>query len=238
MESESNDDLKRQIIILKKKLERCEQSRRLIEQAKDHYDLVNRSSIEKLDAQKNLLDSKNKELDIVRLELLSKNLALEESSITDGLTQIFNRRKISEKLNEEYQRAKRYNEIFSVILADIDWFKSVNDNFGHPVGDKVLYEIAQHIRNSLRITEYVGRWGGEEFFIVLANTNAVDAYILSERIRLNIAGTVFLENSRITCSLGITEYIQNDSLEDIISRADIALYRAKRNRNSSCIYVK
>jgi len=238
MESESNDDLKKQIIILKKKLERCEQSRRLIEQAKDHYDLVNRSSIEKLDAQRNLLDSKNKELDIVRLELLSKNLALEESSITDGLTQIYNRRKISEMLNGEYLRAKRYNGIFSVILADIDWFKSINDNFGHPTGDKVLYEIAQLIRRSLRITEYVGRWGGEEFFIVLPNTNAGDAYILSERIRIIIADTIFVSARQITCSLGITEYIQNDSLEDIISRADIALYRAKNIRNSSCIYVK
>lgn len=238
MESESNDDLKKQIIILKKKLERCEQSRRLIEQAKDHYDLVNRSSIEKLDAQKNLLDSKNKELDTVRLELLTKNLALEESSITDGLTQIYNRRKISEKLNEEYLRAQRYNGIFSVILADIDWFKSINDNFGHPTGDKVLYEIAQLIKHSLRITEYVGRWGGEEFFIVLPNTNAVDAYILSERIRINIADTVFLTTRQITCSLGITEHIQDNSPEDIISRADIALYRAKNDRNSSCIYVK
>lgn len=238
MESESNDDLKKQIIILKKKLERCEQSRILIEQAKDHYDLVNRSSIEKLDAQKNLLDSKNKELDTVRLELLAKNLALEESSITDGLTQIYNRRKISEKLNEEYLRAQRYNGIFSVILADIDWFKSINDNFGHPTGDKVLYEIAQLIKHSLRITEYVGRWGGEEFFIVLPNTNAADAYILSERIRNSIADTVFLTTRQITCSLGITEHIQNNSLEDIISRADIALYRAKNNRNSSCIYVK
>lgn len=238
MESESNDDLKKQIIILKKKLERCEQSRRLIEQAKDHYDLVNRSSIEKLDAQKNLLDSKNKELDTVRLELLTKNLALEKSSITDDLTQIYNRRKISEKLNEEYLRAQRYNGIFSVILADIDWFKSINDNFGHPTGDKVLYEIAQLIKSSLRITEYVGRWGGEEFFIVLPNTNAVDAYILSERIRINIADTVFLTTRQITCSLGITEHIQDNSLEDIISRADIALYRAKNDRNSSCIYVK
>ena len=238
MEIETNDDLKKQIIILKKKLERCEQSRRLIEKAKDHYDLVNRSSIEKLDAQKNLLDSKNKELDIIRLELISNNLALEESSIMDSLTQIYNRRKISEILNGEYLRALRYGKIFSVILVDIDWFKSVNDTYGHPAGDKVLYEIARHIKSCLRITEHVGRWGGEEFFVVLPSTNAADAYILSERIRLNIVKTVFLENSRITCSSGITEYLQNDSLEDIISRADIALYRAKNKRNISCIYVK
>jgi len=135
-------------------------------------------------------------------------------------------------------RALRYGKIFSVILVDIDWFKSVNDTYGHPAGDKVLYEIARHIKSCLRITEHVGRWGGEEFFVVLPSTNAADAYILSERIRLNIVKTVFLENSRITCSSGITEYLQNDSLEDIISRADIALYRAKNKRNISCIYVK
>ena len=236
MESETNEELIKQIRILKKKLERCEQSRRLIEQAKDHYDLVNRSLIEKLDAQKNLLDSKNKELDIVRLELIAKNLALEESSITDGLTQIYNRRKISDILNDEYQRVLRYKDTFSVILADIDWFKYINDTYGHPAGDKVLYEIAQLMNRCLRVTEHIGRWGGEEFFIVLPNTTASEAYNLSERIRIKIADTTFQTQRQITCSLGITEYVQNDSLEDIISRADIALYRAKNDRNSSCIF--
>lgn len=238
MESETNEDLIKQIRILKKKLERCEQSRRLIEQAKDHYDLVNRSLIEKLDAQKNLLDSKNKELDIVRLELIAKNLALEESSITDGLTQIYNRRKISDILNDEYQRVLRYKDTFSVILADIDWFKYINDTYGHPAGDKVLYEIAQLMNRCLRVTEHIGRWGGEEFFIVLPNTTAAEAYNLSERIRIKIADTIFQTTRQITCSFGITEYVQNDCLEDIISRADIALYRAKNDRNRSCIYVE
>jgi len=238
MESETNEDLVKQIRSLKKKLERCEQSRRLIEQAKDHYDLVNRSLIEKLDAQKNLLDSKNKELDIVRLELLDKNLALEKTSITDGLTQIYNRRKISDILNDEYQRVLRYKDTFSVILADIDWFKNINDTYGHPEGDKVLYEIAQLMNRCLRVTEHIGRWGGEEFFIVMPNTTAAEAFILSERLRIKIADTVFQTKRQITCSFGITEYVQNDCLEDIICRADIALYRAKNDRNSSCIYIE
>ena len=237
MDNETIDNLKKQIVILKKKLERCEQSRRLTEQAKDHYDLVNRSLIEKLDVQKNMLDIRNRDLDIAHSELLAKNRELEEISIIDGLTQIYNRRKINDILTEEYLRAQRYLIKFSVILIDIDLFKSINDNFGHPAGDLVLHEFAQIISNNLRSNERVGRWGGEEFFVVLPNTVASEAYIVAERIRNILAATNFTNVGQVTCSLGITEFLQNDNQEDIIKRADTALYRAKKNRNCSCVYT-
>jgi len=238
MENDSRDSFIKQIAVLTKKLERCEQSRMLIEQAKDHYDLVNQSLIERLAKQKDLLDKKNRDLDAAQLELMIKNRELEEVSITDGLTQINNRRRINDILSEEFLRANRYGIRFSVILIDIDFFKTINDNFGHQTGDKVLYDLAQLIKNSLRVAEHVGRWGGEEFLIVLPNTNAAEAYILSERIRSKISCTVFLDCRQVTSSFGITENLDNDSMELIVKRVDIALYQAKVKRNCSCIYIQ
>jgi len=186
--------------------------------------------------QKNLLDIKNKELDLVRIELLAKNKKLEEVSTTDGLTQIYNRRKISEIFNEEYLQAQCYGIIFSVILIDFDWFKLVNDTYGHQIGDQVLIEVAQLMKDSLRNTEHIGRWGGEEFFIVLPNTSAKDGYTLAERIRLKISCHKFPTANHQTCSFGITEYMGDDSIEQIIKRADTALYHAKQHRNCTCIF--
>ncbi|MBU3216731.1 GGDEF domain-containing protein [Clostridium estertheticum] len=226
----------RQIAILKKKLQRSEHSRRLIEQAMDHYDLVYRFSIDKLDAQKNLLDVKNRELDFKRLELLAKNEELQEMSTTDGVTRIYNRRKINEIFNEEYLQAQCYGINFSVIIIDVDWFKLVNDTYGHQAGDQVLFELAQLMKDSLRITEHIGRWGGEEFFIVLPNVSANDGYALAERIRLKVYNYNFETPKHLTCSFGITEYMKDDSIEKIIKRADMALYKAKEHRNCACIF--
>jgi len=137
MENDSRNSFIKQIAVLTKKLERCEQSRILIERAKDHYDLVNQSLIERLDKQKDLLDKKTRDLDAAHLEMMAKNRELEEVSTTDGLTRINNRRRINDILSEECLRAQRYGIRFSVILIDIDFFKNINDNFGHPAGDKV-----------------------------------------------------------------------------------------------------
>ncbi|MBX4258781.1 GGDEF domain-containing protein [Clostridium estertheticum] len=217
-------------------MQRSEHSRRLIEQAMDHYDLVYRSSIDKLDAQKNLLDVKNQELDFKRLELLAKNAELQEVSTTDGVTRIYNRRKINEIFNEEYLQTQRYRISFSVIIIDVDWFKLVNDTYGHQAGDQVLFELAQLMKGSLRINEYIGRWGGEEFFIVLPNTSANDGYVLAERIRLKVSNYNFGTPKHLTCSFGITEYMKDDNIEKIIKRADMALYQAKERRNCACIF--
>lgn len=236
METDFNEVARRQTALLEKKLERSEQSRTLLEQAKDHYDLVYRSSLEKLAEQKKLLDIRNQELELLKSELIIKNEELEILSTMDGLTQIYNRRKISEKLEEEFFRAQRYNTKFAVILMDIDWFKSVNDTYGHQMGDHVLFDLAQLMKENLRITEQIGRWGGEEFFAVLPNTSAEEGYLLAERIRLKIADYRFEVDKHLTCSFGVTEYEENDGLEQIIKRADEALYRAKEHRNSSCIF--
>lgn len=228
----------KKIKILEKKLERSEHSRKLIEQAKDNYDLIYRSIIKKLDEQKKLLDIKNQELELLKSEMIIKNQELNLLSITDALTKIYNRRKINEKLEEEFSQAKRYGTKFAVILMDIDWFKTINDNYGHQVGDYVLYDIAQLMKNSLRETDNIGRWGGEEFLAVLTNTNAEEGYVLAERIRGRIADYRFENDKQLTCSFGITEYAENDSVEELVKRADDALYLAKKDRNASRIMKK
>ncbi|PKM96252.1 MAG: hypothetical protein CVU84_00625 [Firmicutes bacterium HGW-Firmicutes-1] len=236
MENHNIDALNKQISILKKRLERSEQSRKLTEQAMDHYDLVYRSSIQKLDAQKNLLDIKNSELDLVRLELIVKNKELIEASTIDGLTRIYNRKKICELLDEAYLMAQRDGIILSVIIIDIDHFKLVNDTFGHQVGDQVLFELAQLIKDSLHVKEHIGRWGGEEFLMVLPNACVEMGYVLAERIRLRISRYNFPIAKHLTCSFGITEYKKDDRIEQLIKRADIALYQAKEYRNHCCVF--
>jgi len=235
MEADVNEIAKKQIAILEKKLERSEHSRMLLEQAKDHYDLVYRSSIERLDEQRKMLDIRNKELELLRSELLIKNEELQILSTIDGLTQIYNRMKINEKLEEEFFRAQRYQTKFAVILIDIDWFKLINDTYGHQVGDLVLFDIAQLMKERLRTTEQIGRWGGEEFLVVLPNTSAEEGYVLAERLRLEIVNYRFEVDKHLTCSFGVTEYLENDSLEQIIRKADEALYLAKEYRNCTRI---
>lgn len=236
MEKDSKESLEKQILILKKKLERSENSRIRIEQAMDNFGLVYRSNIEKLLEQKNLLNIKNQQLDAAHKELIANNEKLVYVSTTDELTQLYNRRKISVILDEEYMRAKRYGTTFSAIMLDLDWFKNINDTYGHQAGDHVLEIIAQFMKSKIRTSDYVGRWGGEEFFMILPSNNANDSLKLAERLRVQISKLHFELGFSLTCSFGITEYKEGDSIEEIIKRTDNALYKAKEKRNATCIF--
>ncbi len=160
-------------------------------------------------------------------------------SITDNLTQIPNRRGISEYLTQEKLR-HRLSEPISIILADIDLFKKVNDTYGHLAGDKVLCQIGETIKISLREEDKVGRYGGEEFLIILPNTNLESARYVAERCRLNIESDPILiqtkESIWVTASFGVycsTE--ENEDILEMIDGADTQLYRAKENgRNCVC----
>ena len=163
---------------------------------------------------------------------------LEERALVDELTQLANRRRINELLNSEIKRNKRYHSTFSIVIFDIDHFKIVNDTYGHLVGDDVLKGLANVATNLTRETETVGRWGGEEFVIILPQIDAKQAAIVAEKLRIAISKTAFetIEKT-ITCSFGVAEYIENESLERLIERADCALYDAKesgRNQVSVC----
>ena len=158
---------------------------------------------------------------------------VEELSITDKLTGLNNRLRLDDIMLEECQRMKRYSLELSIILCDIDFFKSVNDTFGHLVGDQVLIEIAQILRSNCREVDVVGRWGGEEFLIICPETGVEEAITVAEKLRTLIEQHNFSDAGKKTGSFGVTVGIENDSVIDLLRRADKALYQAKdlgRNR--------
>ena len=152
---------------------------------------------------------------------------------TDKLTQLANRLKIDEILERCFQSGKRYQRIFTIILIDIDFFKKVNDHKGHLIGDEVLKDIAKILNTLTRRVDLLGRWGGEEFIIISKETDMDGAYILGEKIRHAVESYLFAADLKLTISVGISEYRNDESIEALIKRADEALYMAKekgRNR--------
>ena len=145
----------------------------------------------------------------------------------DQLTHLFNRRKLNEIL--EYELGKRRADgDFSVLMYDIDFFKKVNDTFGHDVGDHVLSKLSDIISASIRSCDVLGRWGGEEFVCIMSNTNLNGAKILAERIRSQVETADFSPLSHLTISIGITEAKAHDTFQSLLQRLDRALYDAKK----------
>ncbi len=164
---------------------------------------------------------------------------LERVSITDKLTGLFNRGKLDAALEQEYARAARYGRGFSLLLMDIDYFKSVNDNFGHPVGDGVLSEVGKILLEHSRHVDTPGRWGGEEFLIICPETTAGQARMMAEKIRQVMEEHRFPAGITLTCSFGVAAFQEDETLTGIICRADNALYKAKRNgRNQVALAEK
>ena len=138
-------------------------------------------------------------------------------------------------LHKEIERYQRYHLEMSLIIFDIDHFKHFNDIHGHQIGDDILFELAQLVQNRLRTTDLFARWGGEEFAIILTNTNLNAAQTFAEKIRLSIQQHNFKNNLKLTCSFGVTT-IQDEDYEDVLfKRADTALYRAKREGRNQVI---
>lgn len=176
-----------------------------------------------------IIDQNNEELKEKTLQIEKMNKQLEAISIKDGLTNIYNRRKLDEILEYEYNRAKKYCKEFSVIILDLDLFKSVNDTYGHNVGDNVLIETAKILRSNIRKNDKFGRWGGEEFLIICPETNTDKALYVSEKLRKAIETHKFLFVSKQTSSFGVATYKNGDTIEGLINRADKGLYKAKEN---------
>ncbi|HWR03346.1 MAG TPA: diguanylate cyclase [Humidesulfovibrio sp.] len=167
------------------------------------------------------------------VELDEKNHALEILSVTDRLTGLANRRKLEASLQSELLRARRYGKTFSVIMLDVDRFKTINDTHGHQTGDTVLVQLAELLRRNARETDIVGRWGGEEFLIICPETNLMLVTALAERYRLEMERNDFGHVGQVTSSFGVTSTQDGDDVESLVRRADEALYRAKefgRNR--------
>ncbi|MDR5864328.1 diguanylate cyclase [Halomonas campisalis] len=152
---------------------------------------------------------------------------LERQATRDHLTGAHNRRAFDSALHQAIRQAERGGDTFSLLLFDIDHFKSVNDRHGHDVGDAILKRLANKVSASLRSTDLLARWGGEEFTILLPDTPLSGAATYAERLRQQIADSRF-QGLAITVSLGITQYQPGDDMDGILGRADDALYRAKR----------
>lgn len=161
------------------------------------------------------------------------NLELEKLAITDGLTGAFNHRHFRARLDEEFDRSKRYNVPLSCIMMDIDHFKHINDAFGHGQGDTVLQEITDVIKHNVRKTDIVARYGGEEFVVILPNTDKAGAFMQAERLREAVKGYRCSGKDRcimVTVSLGVSTYPSTEisTADDLVGKADNALYEAKK----------
>ncbi|ERI93351.1 diguanylate cyclase domain protein [Clostridiales bacterium oral taxon 876 str. F0540] len=177
------------------------------------------------------------ELDRVNRELLTINYLLHEKSVKDGLTNLFNHQHINEVLKFEIAKARKLDTSLWVMMLDIDYFKRINDNFGHQAGDKVLIQVSNLIESSIRSTDYAGRYGGEEFFIVLSELSFEEAYEVAERIRTNIESFDFgVDDMKVTVSIGLSKLNKEDE-KQLVNKADTMLYKAKRNGRNRIEYI-
>lgn len=175
------------------------------------------------------------------LELVNEDLRLQ--ALTDGLTGLYNYRYLYSRLEEEISRANRLNVQLSLVMVDVDHFKSYNDAHGHPMGDRLLAELARLLQENVRLVDTVARYGGEEFAIILADTGSEGSLIAARRILEAVEnhpfpGRATQPGGKITVSMGIANY-PNDAAtrEELIQRADKALYFVKnRNKNSVQLY--
>jgi diguanylate cyclase (GGDEF)-like protein len=161
-----------------------------------------------------------------KLNAINKELA--RLSVTDKLTGLYNRHKTDEVLDRELHRSLRFDQPFSLILIDIDEFKAVNDIHGHHIGDQILITIAKLLEAHTRETDVIGRWGGEEFIVICTQTDQAGAVKLAENLRQTLQREDIPVVGQKSASFGVATYQFNDQPKDIISRADAALYEAKR----------
>ena len=166
---------------------------------------------------------------------------VQELAITDNLTQSYTRRYFMERLDEEAKRSETFKHAFSFLMLDIDHFKEYNDRYGHLVGDAVLKEVARRLKENTRQVDFIGRYGGEEFSIVLTETGKFPAKIVAERIRLAMISRplkIYDEALPVTVSIGVSVFPEDGRRpEDLIEKADKALYAAKeKGRNRVCVF--
>ncbi|MDH3634270.1 MAG: GGDEF domain-containing protein [Gammaproteobacteria bacterium] len=169
-------------------------------------------------------------------ELLEDNNELTRMALTDSLTGLSNRTSMNQILHKEFARFERHDQRFGIIMLDIDKFKNINDSYGHDTGDKVLRQLATIFENAIRASDFVARWGGEEFLICCTTIEEVDLLPIAETIRKLVASTTFETAGQITASLGCAAIVKGESIGELIKRSDVALYEAKNNgRNQTVV---
>ena len=160
------------------------------------------------------------------------NFKLEYMAFNDSLTGLYNRRHFEEVFAKQIHLFKRQKQSFSILFMDIDNFKNINDTHGHEVGDFIIKNIAKLLKQNLRESDTIARWGGEEFVVLLQNSNSTTAFEISEKIRNIIQNNMILHNAigkYATASFGVTEFLESDSMDLVLSRVDKAMYTSKTN---------
>jgi diguanylate cyclase (GGDEF)-like protein len=169
-----------------------------------------------------------------RRKLIDK---LETQARMDFLTGIFNRSYMVQQIDAEIYKTKRYGTSFAIMMFDIDDFKQINDDFGHHTGDEVLISVAHTVKQTLRESDLLARWGGEEFIALLSQTTTEGAYTLAERCRENILKINCGNMTGITCSFGISKWVEETDAESLINQADQAMYISKvKGKNRTTVY--
>ncbi len=161
--------------------------------------------------------------------LIERTEQLEILASTDPLTGLYNRRKFSQLLDKELDRFQRYQHSFNILNIDIDYFKKINDTYGHDIGDKVLKQFADVLRNNVRRSDSVGRWGGEEFILLIIESTPEQTKLIAENLLKAINRENFDKVGNVSASIGVTQISKDDTYEDIVRRSDHALYKAKEN---------
>lgn len=168
--------------------------------------------------------------------LLEDNTELTRRALTDSLTGLSNRGHMSEILQKEYSRYVRHDQRFGIIMIDIDHFKKINDSYGHDTGDQVLIQLSRKFEQATRNSDFISRWGGEEFLICCTTINEDDLLPIAENIRKLVINSNFETAGKITISLGCALIQVDEHINELIKRADVALYAAKNNgRNQSVV---
>ncbi|WP_320172839.1 sensor domain-containing diguanylate cyclase [Maridesulfovibrio sp.] len=173
----------------------------------------------------------------LKRQVAARTKELREMSQTDMLTGLYNRRRMDEIMQHEFDRFRRYNTPLTLILIDIDYFKNINDTHGHTIGDDVLIRFAEILISSTRKTDRIGRWGGEEFLIVCSETTSDEGALLAEKLRHRIAEASFPAINKCTASFGITEINKDDDFTSLFARCDAALYSSKEQGRNKVTVV-
>jgi diguanylate cyclase (GGDEF)-like protein len=174
---------------------------------------------------------------IMEYTVYKMQINLKKISITDPLTGLYNRRKTDETMQKEYENFRRYDISLSICILDIDNFKHINDTYGHAAGDKVLMQLSEILKNNTRKTDTIGRWGGEEFIIIMPHTNINEAFVNIKKIKQEINSFQFEEIKHLTCSFGMSE-AQNkeENKEKLFIKMDENLYKAKNTGKNKIVY--
>ncbi|MCU7938369.1 MAG: diguanylate cyclase [gamma proteobacterium symbiont of Bathyaustriella thionipta] len=197
--------------------------------------------VARVEKQNQELSAQLKQLEGESSKLRQQVITSQNKALIDPLTQLPNRMAYDERLRQEFARWKRYNSTLLIMVWDIDFFKQVNDNYGHQAGDKVLKVVSDLLQKNLRETDFIARYGGEEFVGLMPETSLAGGYKIAEKIRSSIESLGFHyrdSHVSITISCGISLFIENDTPEMAFNRADKALYQAKDEGRNRCVIIE